>query len=89
MHVMFTPSARLQLLELVATLRSADRNRAARFVDAVEARLESLAEGADSGRSVSLVDRMPNGTDAVRLCFWVRSDVLWVLAFSPDMTPGA
>ena len=86
MQVMFTSSARSQLLELVATLRSADRNRAARFVDALEARVEALADGTDCGRAViRLTNGTQDGADAVRLCYWIRADVLWVLALFSEM----
>ena len=88
MQVMFTSSARSQLLELVATLRSVDRNRAARFVDAMESRVEALADGTDSGRAIiRLTNGAPDGADAIRLCYWIRADVLWVLALFSEMHP--
>jgi hypothetical protein len=87
MEVMFTPSARIQLLEHVAYLRGADRDRAARFVDALERRLEALADGSDDGRAVSLLDHGSDPTDAVRLGWWIRADVLWILALYPGPAP--
>jgi plasmid stabilization system protein ParE len=85
-EVLFTPSARTQLLAHVAALRHADRGRAARFVDALEARLEDLSTGAEAGRAIHLLDRRTGDADGVRLGYWVRAGVLWILAIHPEAT---
>jgi plasmid stabilization system protein ParE len=84
--VLFTPSARTQLLDLVAALRDTDRDRAKRLVDAVEVRLEALADGAESGRTIGLAGVQQRGGDSIRLFYWIRANSLWVLAlFAPQV----
>jgi len=74
--VLFTPSARNQLLELVAAMVRENRDRAARFLNAVEARLDGLAESAGEDDAVAPADQMME-EGGVRLCYWVRAEALW------------
>jgi hypothetical protein len=83
-EVLFTPSARAQLLELMVELRGHDRARAQGFVDAIEPRLLRLAEGADDGRPVDSAQAAIDDDSGIRLCYWIRAGVLWILAVMAD-----
>jgi hypothetical protein len=83
-EVLFTPSARIQLLELMVDLRGRDRHHAEGLVDAIETRLLKLADGADDGRPIDSAQAAVDDDAGIRLCYWIRAGVLWILAVMPD-----
>jgi hypothetical protein len=84
MEVLFTPSARTQLLELIAGLRDRDRRRARGLVNAIESRLLQLADGLDDGHPVDTARAVIDTGGGARICYWIRAGVVWILAVMPD-----
>jgi plasmid stabilization system protein ParE len=83
-QVLFTPSARAQLLELMVDLRDRDRSQAQGIVVAIEERLLQLADGLDDGRPIDSAPAAIDDRAGVRLCYWIRAGVMWILAVMPD-----
>lgn len=84
MRVRVTPSARRELLELVARIRDRDRDEAIRLVTELAERLDAVADGDDDASELGSVVHTAAATDGHRLYVRERRDTLWVLAVWPD-----
>ena len=83
--IRFTSSARRQLLEAVVALREIDRARAVALIDAVEEKLEAVADSAEPIREVRLSSTKRCAESDFRLIYRIRDEVVWVVAvFEPD-----
>jgi len=84
MRIRVTASARTELLETVARLRERHRDEAARFVLAVEDRLQAVADGTEAAPEMEPVWRAADHVGGHRLYLRERGDVLWLLAVWPE-----
>ncbi len=82
--VLFTPSARKQLLELVVRLRDRDRVRAVTLVDDLDRRLHLLRSGEEPGTESEVASQLNDAAGEVSLWYWHRAGALWVLAIGPS-----
>ena len=82
-----TPSARTELLELVARLACGDPERAARFVLEVEERLGAIEQGLDDAPELASPWRSAGAGEGHRLYLRERSDGLWLIAVWPEPEP--
>lgn len=84
MRVRVTPSARRELLELVARVRNRDRGQAVRLVAELADRLDAIADGDEIASELGSVVHTAAAADGHRLYVRERGDALWVLAVWPD-----
>jgi hypothetical protein len=79
-----TPSARAELLEVVARLARSDRGRAARLVAEVEVRLGALERGTEDAPELVSSWRSAGAGEGHRLYVRERTDGLWLIAVWPE-----
>jgi hypothetical protein len=82
--VKVTPSARTELLELVARLKRRSPEAAERFILEVEDRLAAVAAGDHHPPELSSPWRSAGAADGHRLYLRERADALWLIAMWPD-----
>jgi plasmid stabilization system protein ParE len=81
--VQFTPSARLQLLEAVAFIRSDKPSAARRFRDRVERELRKLEKFPEAGRLIPEFPDLPHREvviGAYRFLYRPEKRVVWIVA---------
>ncbi len=88
MRVRVTPSARRELLELVAGLRERSREEAIRLVTEVADRLDAIADGDEQGAELGSVVHAAAAADGHRLYVRERDETLWLLAVWPESDPA-
>jgi hypothetical protein len=79
-----TPSARAELLEVVARLQRRDPEIAARFVLGVEDRLADLTEGLETVPELESARHSATATEGHRLYLRERTDGMWLIAVWPE-----
>ncbi|HSN56391.1 MAG TPA: type II toxin-antitoxin system RelE/ParE family toxin [Candidatus Sulfomarinibacteraceae bacterium] len=79
-----TPSARAELLEVVARLGRSGPERAARFVAEVEDRLGALERGTEDAPELASPWRSAGAGEGHRLYVRERTDGLWLIAVWPE-----
>ncbi len=79
-----TPSARKELLEVVARLQRRDAEEAARFVLEIEDRLEEIGEGLEEVPELESAKHSATASHGHRFYLRERTNGMWLIAVWPE-----